>query len=208
MVLQKTCWLATIHPLRVGCLIGAAVALPLDPLIRLGFFFGAAFQIQDDLLNLAAGSGLRQGAQRRSLRGQAHADDHPRAAAAASEERATGCSVPRLRRAERRREVAMGARSARPHRCDGACARRGRAVWPAPRCTSSTSYFARSGRQPRRAIHAQPAHLGAGARRTDAGTQDDAMTTILLYGATGFTGRLIAAEAPARAWTPALAAIA
>jgi geranylgeranyl diphosphate synthase type II len=56
MVLQKTCWLAAIHPLRVGCLIGARGRLPLDPLIRLGFFYGAAFQIQDDLLNLDAGA--------------------------------------------------------------------------------------------------------------------------------------------------------
>jgi geranylgeranyl diphosphate synthase type II len=55
MVLQKTCWLGAIHPLRVGCLIGARGRLPLDPLIRLGFFYGAAFQIQDDLLNLDAG---------------------------------------------------------------------------------------------------------------------------------------------------------
>jgi geranylgeranyl diphosphate synthase type II len=56
MVLQKTCWLGAIYPLRVGCLIGARGRLPLDPLIRLGFFYGAAFQIQDDLLNLEAGA--------------------------------------------------------------------------------------------------------------------------------------------------------
>ena len=56
MVMKKTCWLAAVHPLRVGCLIGARGRLPLDPLVRLGFFFGAAFQIQDDLLNLEAGS--------------------------------------------------------------------------------------------------------------------------------------------------------
>lgn len=55
MVLQKTCWLAAIHPMRVGCLIGARGRMPLDPLIRLGFFLGAAFQIQDDLLNLEPG---------------------------------------------------------------------------------------------------------------------------------------------------------
>lgn len=55
MVLQKTCWLGTIHPLRVGCLIGARGRTPLEPLVRLGFFFGAAFQIQDDLLNLEPG---------------------------------------------------------------------------------------------------------------------------------------------------------
>jgi geranylgeranyl diphosphate synthase type II len=55
MVLKKTCWLTTIHPLRIGCLIGTrgcASDATLSHLIRLGFFFGAAFQIQDDLLNL------------------------------------------------------------------------------------------------------------------------------------------------------------
>jgi geranylgeranyl diphosphate synthase type II len=56
MVLKKTCWLAAIHPLRVGCLIGARGRVPLEPLIRLGFFLGAAFQIQDDLLNLEPGA--------------------------------------------------------------------------------------------------------------------------------------------------------
>ena len=56
MVLRKTCWLTTIHPMRIGCLIGARGTRPLDPLIRLGLFFGTAFQIQDDLLNLEAGS--------------------------------------------------------------------------------------------------------------------------------------------------------
>jgi geranylgeranyl diphosphate synthase type II len=56
MVLQKTCWLGAIYPLRVGCLIGARGRLPLDPLIRIGFFYGAAFQIQDDLLNLEGGA--------------------------------------------------------------------------------------------------------------------------------------------------------
>ena len=56
MVLQKTCWLAVIHPLRVGCLIGARGRLPLDPLIRLGFFCGSAFQIRDDILNVLAES--------------------------------------------------------------------------------------------------------------------------------------------------------
>lgn len=57
MVMLKTCWLGTIHPLRVGCLIGARGRAPLQALIRLGFFCGAAFQIQDDLLNLQPGPG-------------------------------------------------------------------------------------------------------------------------------------------------------
>jgi geranylgeranyl diphosphate synthase type II len=52
MVLKKTCWLGTIHPSRMGTLIGSRGTIDLDRCIRLGFFLGAAFQIQDDLLNL------------------------------------------------------------------------------------------------------------------------------------------------------------
>lgn len=52
MVLKKTCWFGTIFPSRVGALIATHGALDLDPFIRFGFFLGAAFQIQDDLLNL------------------------------------------------------------------------------------------------------------------------------------------------------------
>ena len=53
MVLKKTCWLGTIHPSRVGALIGTRGEVDLEPFIRFGFFIGAAFQIQDDVLNLA-----------------------------------------------------------------------------------------------------------------------------------------------------------
>ena len=52
MVLKKTCWYTTIYPSRVGALIGTRSARDLDRFIRFGFFLGAAFQIQDDLLNL------------------------------------------------------------------------------------------------------------------------------------------------------------
>ena len=54
MVLKKTCWLATIYPSRVGALIGTRGQIDPDRFIRFGFFLGAAFQIQDDLLNLFA----------------------------------------------------------------------------------------------------------------------------------------------------------
>jgi len=54
MVLKKTCWLAIIHPSRIGALIGSRGTIDLEPFIRFGFFLGAAFQIQDDLLNIAA----------------------------------------------------------------------------------------------------------------------------------------------------------
>jgi geranylgeranyl diphosphate synthase type II len=52
MVLKKTCWYTTIHPIRLGALIGTRDARHLDRFVRFGFFLGAAFQIQDDLLNL------------------------------------------------------------------------------------------------------------------------------------------------------------
>ena len=57
MVLKKTCWLATIYPVRVGALIGSRDSVDLDPFVRYGFFLGAAFQIQDDLLNLIGDDG-------------------------------------------------------------------------------------------------------------------------------------------------------
>ena len=60
MVLKKTCWYTTIFPTRVGALIGSRDAVDLEPFLRFGFFIGAAFQIQDDLLNLI-GDRLRYG---------------------------------------------------------------------------------------------------------------------------------------------------
>jgi geranylgeranyl diphosphate synthase type II len=54
MVLKKTCWLAAIYPSRVGALIGTRDGIALEPFVRFGFFLGAAFQIQDDVLNLQA----------------------------------------------------------------------------------------------------------------------------------------------------------
>jgi geranylgeranyl diphosphate synthase type II len=52
MILKKTCWYTTIYPCRVGALIGSRDGARLDRFVRYGFFLGAAFQIQDDLLNL------------------------------------------------------------------------------------------------------------------------------------------------------------
>jgi geranylgeranyl diphosphate synthase type II len=52
LIMHKTCWYTTVHPLRVGALVGSAGAADLRPIARFGFYLGAAFQIQDDLLNL------------------------------------------------------------------------------------------------------------------------------------------------------------
>lgn len=52
LIMHKTCWYTTIHPLRVGALLGSQGAADLRPMVRFGFHLGAAFQIQDDLLNL------------------------------------------------------------------------------------------------------------------------------------------------------------
>jgi geranylgeranyl diphosphate synthase type II len=52
MTLKKTCWYTCIHPCRIGALVGSGGAADLDRFNRFGYFMGAAFQIQDDLLNL------------------------------------------------------------------------------------------------------------------------------------------------------------
>jgi geranylgeranyl diphosphate synthase type II len=52
LIMHKTCWYTTIHPLRVGAIVGSRGTAELTPLVRFGFHFGAAFQIRDDLLNL------------------------------------------------------------------------------------------------------------------------------------------------------------
>jgi geranylgeranyl diphosphate synthase, type II len=52
LIMHKTCWYTTIHPLRVGAMVGSRGTAELAPLVRFGFHFGAAFQIRDDLLNL------------------------------------------------------------------------------------------------------------------------------------------------------------
>ena len=52
MVLKKTAWMATIWPAQIGILIGSNGTVDPMNVARFGFFVGAAFQIQDDLLNL------------------------------------------------------------------------------------------------------------------------------------------------------------
>ena len=52
LIMHKTCWYTTIHPLRVGAMVASGGTADLNPLVRFGFHFGAAFQIRDDLLNL------------------------------------------------------------------------------------------------------------------------------------------------------------
>lgn len=52
MTLKKTCWYTCIHPCRIGALIATGGAINLDRFNRFGYYMGAAFQIQDDILNL------------------------------------------------------------------------------------------------------------------------------------------------------------
>jgi geranylgeranyl diphosphate synthase, type II len=52
MVLKKTCWYTCIHPCRIGALIGSGGGIDADRFNLFGFYLGAAFQIQDDVLNL------------------------------------------------------------------------------------------------------------------------------------------------------------
>jgi geranylgeranyl diphosphate synthase type II len=52
MILKKTCWYSFIHPCRIGALIAGLDGPSLERFNRFGYFVGAAFQIQDDILNL------------------------------------------------------------------------------------------------------------------------------------------------------------
>jgi geranylgeranyl diphosphate synthase type II len=52
MCLKKTSWYSFIYPLRVGALIARGGELTADEFSTFGWYVGAAFQIQDDLLNL------------------------------------------------------------------------------------------------------------------------------------------------------------
>lgn len=52
MILKKTCWYTIIHPIRIGAIIGSGGKVNPDRFNRFGYYMGASFQIQDDLLNL------------------------------------------------------------------------------------------------------------------------------------------------------------
>jgi len=52
MILKKTCWYTCIHPCRIGALIGSGGSVELDSFNKFAYYMGAAFQIQDDALNL------------------------------------------------------------------------------------------------------------------------------------------------------------
>ena len=54
MVLKKTAWLATIYPCRTGAMLGLRSEIDAAAFVRFGFFIGAAFQINDDILNIEA----------------------------------------------------------------------------------------------------------------------------------------------------------
>jgi geranylgeranyl diphosphate synthase, type II len=52
MCLKKTSWYTCIYPCRVGALVASGGEMPTPQFDRYGWFLGAAFQIQDDVLNL------------------------------------------------------------------------------------------------------------------------------------------------------------
>jgi geranylgeranyl diphosphate synthase type II len=51
MCLKKTSWYSFIYPLRIGAIVAEGAQTP-NRFCRFGWYFGAAFQIQDDILNL------------------------------------------------------------------------------------------------------------------------------------------------------------
>jgi len=54
LVMRKTCAYTTMLPLRVGALIGSWGTADLLAVARFGFLLGAAFQVQDDVLDLVS----------------------------------------------------------------------------------------------------------------------------------------------------------
>jgi geranylgeranyl diphosphate synthase type II len=61
LVLAKTCWYSTIHPCRVGALIGSRGRADLDAIARFGYFLGAVLQVHNDLDNLTDTDGPEHG---------------------------------------------------------------------------------------------------------------------------------------------------
>jgi geranylgeranyl diphosphate synthase type II len=53
MITKKTAWYTAIFPCRAGALIGTQRELQPDQFVQFGYFLGATFQIQDDILNVA-----------------------------------------------------------------------------------------------------------------------------------------------------------
>jgi geranylgeranyl diphosphate synthase type II len=53
MITRKTSWYTAIFPCRAGALIATERALAPDQFVQFGYFLGATFQIQDDILNVA-----------------------------------------------------------------------------------------------------------------------------------------------------------
>ena len=58
LIMKKTCWYTSVLPLRVGALIGTKGVVDVQPMLRFGFFLGAAFQIRDDILNLTGATAV------------------------------------------------------------------------------------------------------------------------------------------------------
>lgn len=57
MITKKTAWYTAIFPCRAGALIGTKQELGRDQFVQFGYFLGATFQIQDDILNVAGDRG-------------------------------------------------------------------------------------------------------------------------------------------------------
>lgn len=66
MINKKTSWYTTIFPCRAGASIGLNRTIDPDEFVKFGYFLGATFQIQDDILNVTSD---------REMYGKDHAGD-------------------------------------------------------------------------------------------------------------------------------------
>jgi hypothetical protein len=75
MCLKKTSWYTCIYPCRVGALVARDGHVDTATFDRYGWYLGAAFQIQDDILNLIGDYELYgKEIGGRPVGGQAHLD--------------------------------------------------------------------------------------------------------------------------------------
>ena len=194
MALKKTCWLAAIHPVRVGALIGTRGDVDPEQFVRFGFFLGAAFQIQDDVLNLTANRGYGKERDGDIWEGKRTLMLIHTWRESSSEERQRMTLIlatPRERRAVQ--DVAWIRAQMDRMRSAGLCA--GRRPRPGRRGAARVrAHLRRVAGLQGQALRPRARHLGPAADRLSH-ARLPVKRRLLIYGVTGYTGRLVAEQA-------------
>ena len=185
MALKKTAWMGMIWPAQLGLILGSGGRADPQSVVRFGYFLGVAFQIEDDLRNLSVDPGYGK-----EMNGDLFEAKrtlmliHVRQAC--SDARAVSGSTPSSAQPRRTRSpddvLWLAGLMQRLGSIDHAPG--GRAPpWPAPPRTSSTLAYGGLAAVGGPELHRRPGPLDLRAAMSG---------RALLYGATGYTGRLVA----------------